>query len=135
MVCGTAYMARRFIVDTWNNAAAPKKVKPVEPLRYRINPLDKEYDKLDALEAELERTADKMEPDHYHDLYDSLQARRERLDARHARMQGKAPAKAKAATTEAPARPKRYKPRANVSPLALKVLGVCLALILFKIFA
>lgn len=127
-------MARRLVAVTWNNAAVVKKPKPIEPLRYRINPLDKEYDKLDALEAELERTADKMDPEHYHDLYDSLQARRERLEARRQREQGKTQAKVER-EPERHTVAHRPAPRVNMSPLAIKVLAVCIGFILFKIFA
>ncbi|QNR53949.1 hypothetical protein phiK7A1_161 [Pseudomonas phage phiK7A1] len=127
-------MARRYLELSWNNAAAVKKVKPVEPLRYRINPLEKEYDRLDELEAELERTADKMDHELYHELYDGLQARRVRLEARRERMLGNAPVKVKP-VPQAGIVPPVARPQPPMSPFAIKVLAICVVVILFKIVA
>lgn len=134
-------MARRFVETTWNNAAAPKKLKkpkPVDPLRYRIDPLEKEWDKLDQLEAELERKADTMEPEQYEALWDTLAARRERLEARRLRALGIKPAKPERVPTVKPA-PVRIKARVvpyrGLSDFQAKLLAVFVVLIFFKIFA
>lgn len=134
MACGIAYMSRRF--------TSPPEPKKAEPLRYRISPIDKEYDKLDKLDAELEKIADTLEPETYHEYYDILAARRERLEARRLRELGKAPAKVRNAPQEPTERQSYAVPRARIvtqrpglSPFAVKLLGVCLAVILFKIFS
>lgn len=123
-------MSRRFISEE------PRK--RVEPLRYRISPIDKEYDKLDQLDTELDKIADTLDPEVYQEYFDILAARRERLEARRLRELGKATPKATAAPYailephRLYARPVK---RTAMSPFAVKILGVCLAFILFKIFS
>lgn len=131
-------MARRFVNVTWNNAAVVKKVKPVEPLRYRINPLEKQLDQLDKLEAELERTADSIESELYHELYDSLEGRRERLEARRQRELGNGPVKATPAprvvTQPRHYHHRRYK-RPGLTDFQAKLMGVVVVLTLLALFA
>ena len=124
-------MARRFTSE-----ATPK---PKESLRYRISPIDKEYDKLDGLDRELEAIADKLEPEVYHEYYDVLQARRERLESRRLRELGKVAPKAYTAPQKATSynvpRARVVTHRPAMSPFAMKLLGICIVLTIFKILA
>lgn len=71
-------MARRMRLPSWVEDA-PKKSKPVEPLRYRISPNEKKLDELDALEAELERMNGDICLEEYDYLKAMLDSKRERL--------------------------------------------------------
>lgn len=122
-------MSRRFISE-------PRK-PTVETLRYRISPIDKQFDKLDGLCVELERIADTLEPETYHEYYDILSVRRVRLEAKRQRELGNVQPRvihATQATTAAYRPVQRHKRAPTMSPVVVKVACLCMALILFKIF-
>lgn len=70
----------------------PKVVKPLPPLRERINPTAKGLNEVDELERQLEREYGRdgstMEADEYFELKQCLDAKREALDVRSKRLRG-----------------------------------------------
>lgn len=125
MASGIASMARRYVVDTWNNAAAPKKVKPVVPLRHRISPVERDLDQLDSLEAELERERAKgeLELDTYHYLRSVLSHRRGTLSLKRRKAVGEhihKASKASSVTRGTPVRLHNIRP-AKASPFQAKL--------------
>lgn len=130
-------MARRFVESTWNNAAAPKKRKPKPPLRYRINPLDKQVDDLEALQAELDReyAAGRVEGGDYVDWCRHLDARKDRLHKRLDRMHGIPTTTPKPRQEATRLRPGKVCYSPGMSALQAKLCGVAAVLILLKIFA
>lgn len=70
----------------------PKPAKPIPLLRYRIAPVEKEFDNLDMLQAELNREYNanppRMEADEYFALQAVIDNKRRTLDARRASLAG-----------------------------------------------
>lgn len=70
----------------------PKKAKPIPPLRYRIAPVEKDFDNLDMLQAELDReynaTPSRMDAEEYFALQAVIDNKRIILNARRAALAG-----------------------------------------------
>ena len=70
----------------------PKPAKPLPPLRERILPVERDFNNLDMLQAELdrerERPGSKMDDIEYQTLQDVLDKRRQTLTARRASLTG-----------------------------------------------
>lgn len=70
----------------------PKPAKPVPPLRYRILPVERDFDTLDMLQAELDReynaVPSKMDAEEYHMLKAVLDKRRATITCRRASLTG-----------------------------------------------
>ena len=70
----------------------PKKAKPLPPLRYRIAPVEKDFDNLDILQAELDReynaNPSRMDAEEYHALQAVIDNKRIILNARRAALAG-----------------------------------------------
>lgn len=70
----------------------PKPAKPVPPLRYRIAPVERDFDNLDMLQAELDREYNavppKMDADEYFALQAVIDNKRKTLNSRRAALAG-----------------------------------------------
>lgn len=66
----------------------PKPAKPIPPLRYRVLPVERDFDNLDMLQAELDRERPRMPEDDYQTLQDVIDKRRQTLTSRRASLTG-----------------------------------------------